>query len=343
MNTIPTIFNEKIPHYTAVGGKERTASNGISAVILNRPGLPRRYFFQELEKMGFDNVISVESSAAHYDIEDMSGRFPFVRFILPEKEINLGERINLAASEIESPLFFVLRSDMKFVAGGTAKRIAERLCVSQEEIPARGEAEEKPVHGENKTGFKRLCTVPVIMSPNYEVLPTLVSPLTRKRKIKTMFFEPRADGELSLYPFDGIGVYDRGRFIQIGGYDITLENTHWQLMDFGFRAFLWGEEIALNFQMKFFYEGDAPPEDLTVEESYRRFYLKNLAPIFTRDHARLPMYKFPAFFNRSGVDLLSAWDEFSNGRKWVKKNRYRWKSDARAVTRVWDNAARPGE
>lgn len=334
MNTIPTIFNEKITPYTAVGGKKRVASTGISAVILNPPGYPRRSFFQEIEKTGFDNVISVETASPHYDIEELAGRFPFVRFILPEKEMNLGEQINLAASEIESPLFFVMRSDMKIIAGGTARRMAERLSSGSEECD---ETNEK------KIGFKRLCTVPVLMNSGYEVLPSLVTPVIHKRKIRTAVLEPRSEGDISLYPFDGIGIYDRQRFIQIGGYDITINKPHWQLMDFGFRSFLWGEEIALNFHFKLCYDTEMPPEDYTVEESYRRFYLKNLAPVFRSDYAHLPLYKFPSFLGKSGEDLFAAWEEFKETRKWVKTNKYRWKQDAHGVTGMWDNVLNRGE
>jgi len=333
MNTIPTIFNEKITPYTAVGGRERIASTGISAVILNRPGPVRRSFYQDLEKTGFDNVISIESCAPHYDIEELSGRFPFVRFILPENEINLGEQINLAASEIESPLFFVLRSDMKLIAGGTARRIAERLSVNLED---KDDAAHTP---EKKTGFKRLCTVPVMVNSNYEVLPSLVTPMTQKRKMRTVFLEPHTEGDLSLFPFDGIGIYDRQRFIQIGGYDITIKKTHWQLMDFGFRAFLWGEEVALNIQLKISSDREQTAEDSTVEESYRRFYLKNLAPVFRSDYGHLPLYRFPAFLNRSGEDFLTSWKEFKESRKWVTKNKFRWRCDARSVTGRWETGA----
>ena len=328
MSTIPTIFNEKVASYTAVGGKERSASSGISLVILNRPGFSRRSFFQEIEKTGFDNVISIESSSPHYDIEELSGRFPFVRFILPENELNLGQQINLAASEVESPLFYVYRSDMKVVAGGTAKIMAERLSVNEDE---------------KSTGFKRLCTIPLILNSNYEILPTLVAPMTEKRKIRTAFFEPQTEDSrlkgigISLYPFDGIGIYDRQRFIQLGGYDETLKNIHWQLMDFGFRAFLWGEEIAFNVQFKLSYDGEMPSEDQTVEESYKRFYLKNLAPVFRNDYAHLPFYKFPRFFSITGNDLFSSWEEFRQTRNWVKKNKYRFKSDAGSVTNRWDD------
>jgi hypothetical protein len=330
MNTIPTIFNEKIIPYTAVGGKERTASTGISAVVLNRSGsYQNRAFFTELEKNGFDNILSIESCAPHYDIEELSGRFPFVRFILPEKEINLGEQINLAASEIESPLFFVLRSDMKIIAGGTAKRLAERLSASSEDND----------DAENKIGFKRLCTVPVIMNSNYEILPSLVAPMTHRSKMKPVFLEPQNEGDLSLYPFDGAGIYDRKRFINLGGFDITLNNTFWQLMDFGFRANLWGEEIALSLQLKLSYNGELPTEDFTIEESYRRFYMKNLAPVFRNDYAHLPYYRFPSYLFKSKDDFSLSWEEFKECRKWVIKNKFRWKCDAHTVTNRWDSTS----
>jgi hypothetical protein len=336
MNTIPTTFNEKITRYTAVGGKERIASTGISAVILNRPGLPRRSLFQEIEKTGFDNVLSIESPAPHYDIEELSGRFPFVRFILPEKEINLGEQINLAACEIESPLFFVMRNDTKIVAGGTARRMAERLYVNDEEAGAQNTQNNET--DEKKTGIIRLCTVPVIVNSNYEILPSLSAPLTHRKKIKTILMEPQSDGDLSLYPFDGIGIYDRQRFIQIGGYDTTLDKIHWQLMDFGSRAFLWGEEIAFNLHYKVSYDGELPLEDYTAEDSYRRFYLKNIAPVFSGDYAYLPFYRFLSFLNKSEDDFFPAWEEFKQSRIWVRKNKYRWKLDARGVTAMWDTA-----
>jgi hypothetical protein len=331
MNHIPTIFNEKIVQYTAVGCKERIASNGISAVVLNHRGSIRRSFFQDIEKTGFDNVISIESNAPHYDIEELSSRFPFVRFILPENEINLGEQINLGASEIESPLFFVLHSDMKIIAGGTARRMAERLSVN---------AEENDGNSEIKTIFKRLCTVPVIMNSNYEILPSMIAPMTQHRKIRTVFLEPHNEGDLSIYPFDGIGIYDRLRFIHTGGFDTTLKHAHWQLMDFGFRAFLWGEEIATNLHYKLSYDGELPQENYTVEDSYRQFYLKNLAPVFRNDYAHLPLYRFFSFLFKSGEDLFSAKEEFKKVRKWVTKNKFRFRCDARAVINKWETGSK---
>ena len=343
MNTIPTIFNETVIPYTAVGGKERIASTGISAVILNRPGYVRRAFFSDIEKIGFDNIISIESSSPHYDMEELSGRFPFVRFILPENEINLGEQINLAASETESPLFYVLRSDMKIIAGGTARRIAERLFIKTREKNA--------ADGEKITGLKRLCTVPVIMNSNYEIFPSLSAPATQKKKFQSVLLEPREiplevsriESSLTLYPFDGIGIYDKQRFINLGGYDITIKETHWQLMDFGFRSYLWGEEIALNHHSKLAYEYEPPVENNSIDRDFRRFYLKNLAPLFRvnktgNNYAYLPLYRFFPFMISSGEDYHCAWKEFREARKWVNNNKYRFRCDAQTIMRKWEDS-----
>jgi hypothetical protein len=328
MNTTHTIFNNKITPYTAVGGTEYGTSSGISAVVLNRQGhYPRRSLFQELEKAGFDCVISIESSSPHYDIEELAGRFPFVRFVLPENEINLGEQINIAAHEIKSPLFFVLRNDLKIIAGGTARRMAERLSVIQEQ---------KNESGEKKVRIKRLCTVPVIVNSRYETLPTLVTPMTYRKIVQTTLMQPQMEGQFSIYPFDGVGIYDRNRFILTGGFDTTLKNTHWQLMDFGFRAHLWGEEIALSLQLKLLCEGEPIAQDKTVEKSYRRFYLRNLAPVFRGSYAHLPLYRLPSFLLK-GEDIITAWEEFFESRKWVTDNKNKWKRDVLAITSLWDN------
>jgi len=326
MNTIPTIFNEETPSYTVVGGKERLAATGLSAVILNRPGrYSRRTFFQELEKIGFDYVISLELTAERYDLEELSGSFPFVRFILPKTQLSLGEKINLAACELDSPLFFVLWNDLKLVAGGTARRMAERLTVGHDD------------DDERKTSlYKRLCTVPVIQNSRFETLPTLTAPVITKKNISSFLFAPNGEEVSSLYPFDGIGIYDRERFIRMGGFDSTLKSMHWQLMDFGFRSHLWGEDIRVSQQIKLSYDGSSSSEDNTAEGSYRRFYFKNLAPVFKDDYARLPLRSFLAFLFLSRANPFAAWEDFSESRRWVNTNKLRWHCDARSLVSRWE-------
>ncbi|MDR1029379.1 MAG: hypothetical protein LBL76_00740 [Treponema sp.] len=330
MNTIPTTFNDTLPSYTAVGGTERGASTGLSAVLLGRGGgrYPRRTRFQELEKIGFDYIISMEGPQERYDVEELSGLFPQVRFILLKEAVSLGEQINLAASELSSSLFFVLRNDLRILHSGGASRMEERLRLGMEELNK---------EDGQKSLYKRLCTVPLIQNSHFETLPTLIAPAVFHSSVKPLFFAPAKEGQSSLYPFDGVGIYDRSRFIRLGGFDRTLKSAHWQLMDFGFRAYLWGEQISATQLIRLSYDGETPPEDSTADESYRRFYLKNLAPVFRGDSASIPLRCFPGYFWRSGKDLLAAWNDFSQGRQWVKTNRYRFRSDARAITELWED------
>jgi hypothetical protein len=198
-------------------------------------------------------------------------------------------------------------------------------------------AERLTLSDDFKSHYKRLCTVPVIQNARFETLPTLSAPAVKKNTVNTITFGPDKDGLPSLYPFDAVGIYDRDRFIKLGGFDGTLTSFHWQLMDFGFRSHLWGEEIKLSQNIKVTYEGVVPPENYTADSSSLRFYLKNLAPIFRGDYANIPLRRFPAYFRASGKDIFSAWDEFSEGRRWVKVNRFRFKSDARTIAELWND------
>jgi len=330
MNTIPITFNESIPSYTAISGRERNGSTGLSAVLLNRGGrFARRRLFYELEKTGFDNVISIEPSPARYDIDELGSRFPFVRFILLHDEISHGEQINIAASETDSPLFFVLWNDIKIIGGGNARRMAERLTRIQENTESAGE-----------TRFKRLCTVPIIQNSRFETIPSLIVPQDKK-KITTLYLNPSSEGLPSLYPFDWMGIYDRERFIRLGGFDSTLKNRHWQLMDFGFRAWLWGEEITASRLLKLSYDAEVPSENSSLNTDYYRFYLKNMAPVFRGDSAHLPLRRFPGYVlkacvSRNSSGIVSAWEDFSESRQWVKKNKFRWRYSPETVTNQWN-------
>ena len=326
MSTIPITFSDMLPSYTVVGGTERGASTGLSAVVLGRGvgRYSRRTLFQDLVKVGFDYIISMEGPQERYDLEELSGRFPQIRFVLLKEEVTLGEQINLAALELSSSLFFVLWNDLKIQYSGGASRMAERLLLSQEEWERQ------------KSMYRRLCTVPLIQNSRFETLPTISAPAVYKNSVKTVPFKPTSENELSLYPFDGVGIYDRARFMRLGGFDGTLKNTYWQLMDFGFRAYLWGEQIGGTQMIRLSYDGETPPEDNSADESYRRFYLKNLAPVFRGDCAYVPLRCFPAYFWRTGKGFLNAWDDFSKGRQWVYLNRFRFKSDSRAITELWN-------
>jgi hypothetical protein len=281
-----------------------------------------------MEKAGFDYIVSIED-VERYDIEELSARFPFVRFILVKENVSPGERINLAVSEISSPLFFVLWNDLRILHSGGAGRMAERLYCTPEDI-----------RSGNPGPNKRLCTTPVIQNSQFETLPTLIAPDLERGTVRPVFFATQREGTPTLFPFDGVGIYDRDRFIKLGGFDITLKNPHWQLMDFGFRSQLWGEDICSTQHIRLSYNGEIPLSDSTAGESYRRFYLKNLAPVFRGDRAEIPFRRFFSYLSRSGKDPFLAWADFAEARSWVLTNRYRFRKDARALVELWETPGR---
>jgi hypothetical protein len=328
MNTIPTIFKDALPSYTAVGGSARGNATGVSAILLNRGGrYPRRTLFTELEKAGFDYVVSLEGPQDRYDLEELCCRFSFVRFIILKENISLGEQINLAVSEIESPLFLALWNDLRILYGASAEKIASWFL--------------------QEGGGKRFCTVPVIQAPRSGTLPTLTAPaLYRSRlpwksreAVKSLRFPPLTEAQPTLYPFDGVGLYDRERFVRLGGFDRSMANPHWQLMDLGFRAHLWGEEIRSTQLIRLSYDGEPFPEDTTTDAGYRRFYLRNLAPVFRKDAAHIPLSLFASYYCRTGGGPVAAWKEFTENRLWVRDNARRFKQDARSLATLWKQEA----
>jgi hypothetical protein len=328
MNTIPTIFNNPASSYTAVGGDVRLNSSGLSAILLNRKGrYPRRTLFKELEKAGFDRIVSVEGPIERYDLEDLSSRFPFVRFITMKEAISPGAQVNLGASEITSPLFFVLWNDLRILYGVDADKISAWFRLTKEELF-------KAPPGASL--FRRLCTVPVIQNSTLETLPTMSGPVLSGRGVKTIRFSPASEAAPTLYPFDGVGLYDRDRFVKLGGYDNSIKNPHWQLMDFGFRSWLWGEDIRCTQMIRLCQDTALGGEDTTANRSYRRFYLKNLAPVFRQGKAYIPFSLFPGYLFKSRRDPFSAWAEFKRGRLWVRANCRRFRKDAVTLTETWN-------
>jgi hypothetical protein len=317
-----------MPSYTALGGSARGNAAGVSAILLNRGGrYPRRTLFTELEKAGFDYVVSLEGPQDRYDLEDLCCRFPFVRFIVLKESISLGEQINLAVSETESPLFLVLWNDLRILHGASAAKISSWF---------------RP-EGDSK----RFCTVPVIQTLRLETLPTLTAPALYRHRLPwksrkalaSLRFPPLTEAQPSLYPFDGVGLYDRDRFIRLGGFDRIIQNPYWQLMDLGFRAHLWGEEIRCTQLIRLSYEGEPSPEDSTADAGYRRFYLRNLAPVFRKDGAHIPLALFPSYYCKTGGGPMAGWKEFKENRQWVQDNARLFKQDARNLAALWKQEA----
>lgn len=317
MSTIPTTSKTLRVPYTIVGGgiedRSLQISPPIGIVLLHRGSRPyRQEYFKELEQLGNIEIISVEPKTSTYDVDGLSQRYPGVRFLLLHEDITRGEQINIGMKESSSQYVLVLWSDMK-VSSPLAPQLLQRFIDSE-----------------------RLCTVPVIQNTKLETVPSVIVPAFQKRNLKTLPLLPQKNGIKTLYPFDYCGVYNREKFLLAGGYDYLITHQHWQKMDFGFRAHMWGENIECETAFRLRYLGSEPSEDTTPDEGYKQFFLKNLSVRFAGDRGELPWGRFFSYYTRSGSSLISAMREFKRVREWVRLNQYRFCREARDVTELWE-------
>jgi hypothetical protein len=181
-----------------------------------------------------------------------------------------------------------------------------------------------------------LCAVPLLRSERGETIPSVIAPAFFKSTLRTIPSQPASPGGLSLFAFADVGVYDCKRFEATGGFDPEIENPYWQRVEFGFRAFLWGERIAAAPAFRVALSRPLPPDDTTADASYARFHLKALAVRFSGDQGRLPLRVAVGFVIKGGLPIPTAIETFRSVRSWVDQNRYRFVQDARRVTELWE-------
>jgi hypothetical protein len=317
MSTIPLTPNDPPAPYTVVGGRKgKGCPEGIpvSVVLLNRGNrLYRAQLLSELARMGFDSILSIESTGDSPEMEGLSSSFPQVRFLYPRDELSAGEQINIGMRESCGPFVFVLWNDQRLSTAALSSRFFERLA--EQDL---------------------LCTVPFLTTRAGDAVPSLMAPAFDRSSLKVLSFVPQKDMDKTLFPFDGCGIYSRDRFLKTGGYDRTIGDPWWQKMDFGFRAWLWGEELRMAQALRMTYEEPAPLEDTTPGGSYGLFYLKNLAVRVQKDEGHVPLSAFPPYLFRASRNPFSAVTEFRAAREWVQVNRYRFRSNARSVVDLWE-------
>lgn len=315
MNIIPTTFNEHDVSYTTIFGGQKSQQIfklPISAVVLNRSGRHyRSAAFKNLTDFGIPSIISFENSSRSHDIEVLSAEYPRVRFILPSENLTIGEMINIAIAESDTPLVLVLWSDVRISA--LLPRITDDI-----------------VHNNH------VCVTPSLVSNKGEMLPTQIVPSLQGANFSTEKMPCLRDNTATIYPYDFIGLYHKKKFIQIGGFDYTIKNAYWQNLDFGMRSFLWGEHISYHAGLRMNYESEPIPENISADASYRQFYLKNLAPSQGKDGAVIRFSTFWPYLKNSGLNPFNALTHFRTGRRWVEKNKTRFVTSASNLTEKWD-------
>jgi hypothetical protein len=294
-------------------GRIRKYSARLTVLILSRLGrLYKEDFLEELGSLDRADVLCVEGPGRTYDLEARARKFPTVRFLLLEEDVTVGEKINLGVEESASPYVFVVWSDMRIPRSTIGVELMERL----------GSAVE-------------LCRVPLLKSGKGDIIPSLQVPGFLGKELKVVPWKTVTEGSRSLFPFDYCGIYDRERFVLLGGYDAEILSPYWQKMDFGFRSCLWGEKIIYDPSIALSYLVEIPSDNTTPDAGYKPFYLKNLAVRHRRGGAVLPWLRFPAYMVRSDTGPLYAWKEFRAAGRWVRRHRHRYVMDGRALVTNW--------
>ncbi len=320
MNTIPLIFNERQIERTVLGGENSedkeyvyTSKIPCSLILLNRGNNHyRQQNIDNILRIGFSEVISIESSSLSYNLEDFAHRYPQVKFIVPLEKLSIGDMINIGIEECSCPYALVVWNDIHFTQNFINSITYEKL-----------------IH------FDCLCISPLLQSSSLNALPIEMNPVIDNTSFSILPKNPTQDGAKTLYPFDFIGLYNCKKFMQLGGYDYTITNPYWQNLDFSLRAWLWGEKIQISTQWKVKYEEGSPFEDTTADITQLRFFLKNCAPSFNTDYSYIPISKFFSFSMRYPGNPFEAYSVFKDARNWVSTNKFRFKTDVTKLVRYW--------
>lgn len=315
MNTIPSTFNEYQIDRTVLGGKQMnpSASLDLSVIMLNSNGSHlRSQIFENLLNNGVKSVVSVEPNAESYNVEDLSRRYPVVKFLIPREKATDGVLINMAMAETDSKYVLVLRDCFHIPAGFLSKNLVENLISSD-----------------------LYCIVPRVVSASGSGVITNFSPYARRGTFKIVQNPLTQDALPTLYPHNFIGFYNREKFIKLGGYDYTITSPYWQNADLSLRSWLWGEKTCITTKFQISYSDEVPVEDATSDHTYLRFYLKNILPRFKADHGLIPRFSFPGFFFRSSCGIFEALSQFKDAKNWVSKNKYRFQRDIQYLIENW--------
>lgn len=318
MSSIPTTFkNTKIPYTVICGQKTNQVSafgDSYSLLVLNRGNrLFKASVFEELQKLNFNEILSIEGPTGSHDVESLSRQFPKIRFLILHEDITVGEKVNIGVEEAAGKFVFVLWDDLHISGNSISSRLLEKI--KDNDI---------------------LCTVPLLHNSKLESIPSIIAPAFLKRKLKVVSLLPLKDKIPSIYPFDYVGIYNREKFLLVGGFDKGLKNPYWQKLDFGFRSYMWGHQIHCSTSLRLQYQRDPSAEDTSLDNSYKMFFLKNLSIKYSGDSGTLPSGRFFPFYFKSGAGLLSALREFKRVKKWVHINTYRFEQDARRITELWE-------
>ena len=315
MSSIPSTFDEHQINMTVIGGKVNNSPDvlNISVILLHSSASHLKLnVFENLMGCNFRSIISIEHDSSNYSIEDISKKFPNIKFFIPLEKASDGELINLAMSEIDADYVLVIRDSLYIPSGVVLENLAERLTSSQ-----------------------IYCIVPRLLDKNKNGLYTLFTPGAEKSHFVIDSSSFVTDGKKTIYPKDYVALYNRKKFIQLGGFDYTIKTPYWQNLDLAVRSWLWGQETKLTTMLQFSYIDEPTIEDQTINQDYLKYYLKNEVPKYKNEAAFIKNTAFYKFLFHSSCGYLEAKKQFKAAKEWVEKNKYQFKMDLQTFIKNW--------
>lgn len=203
----------------------------------------------------FNHGIHVISQEERFNWDDMKAQYPDVTFIIFQKTPSLAERINAFASETDTTYFYLTRSDVETVA------------FEWDMITTKMKRPDHPA-----------VLTPLVFNRSQELTPTVRAPHMNKNDVDPLSFIPSTSDDQNLYPFLGLGLYDRALFQRLRGYDTEIKGAYWQALDFGTRCWLYGHPIySVNYLAIIFPTKQFLIEDRSECDGIERFYTKAFA------------------------------------------------------------------
>ncbi|QEN07501.1 hypothetical protein EXM22_05670 [Oceanispirochaeta crateris] len=313
MNTT-AITSNSLPGYTVVtsGDSERETFEGITIVLLSRGGRPfRKEQIQKLAQMQVQEILSVENPGS--DLDGLTRMMPTLKCIVMPDHLSTGEKINIAMRESSGSHVLVMWDDMDLQIIGKTGRL---FAMASEQ--------------------DSLCSVPVLMNARKDSIPIRLAPVFSGSKLDVIPLGSVKNETPTLYPFDYCGIYNRAKFNLSEGFDPKIRSPYWQKLDFGFRAFLWGEKVQCFTGIKIAYQNEIPHDDITIDFSYKRFFLKNLALIYKGDSCHLSIKSILRFHLQSRMSLFNSFKDYREIWQWVRVNTYRFQLDPYSLTELWE-------
>ena len=150
-------------------------------------------------------------------LPELRSRFPEVTYIVFTESVSFGTMANALANECHATFFLLTRSDLQCLKLELQQSIQH-------------------LHRSDKPSV----ITPVLTNRLQEPIPVIQAPLLRSGMIDPISFFPSGHTDPTLYPFLGVGLYERALFQRLRGFDEQLEGEYWQQHDFGISSRLYG-------------------------------------------------------------------------------------------------------